>query len=120
MRMTFFSPCGPRCAGNAGANSFVRMPAPYFFHSPADYGKWLPQHSFKVNTLKLAPKDATYPGPDGFATWLRITWIPYVQRLPESMREEFIAAVTRRYLAKHPRTPATACMCAWCGLKLMR
>ena len=85
---------------------FRRMPAPYFFHSPADYEKWLPQHGFKVNTLKLAPKDATYPGPDGFATWLRITWIPYVQRLPESMREEFIAAVTRRYLAKHP--PDTA------------
>ena len=80
---------------------FRRMPAPYFFHAPADYEKWLPQHGFKINTLKLAPKDATYPGPEGFATWLRITWIPYIQRLPEALREEFIAAVTRRYLAKH-------------------
>ena len=37
-----------------------------------------------------------------FATWLRTTWLPYVQRVPENSREEFIAAVTRRYLAKHP------------------
>ena len=26
----------------------------------------------------------------------------FVQRVPENLREEFIAAVTRRYLAKHP------------------
>ncbi len=41
-------------------------------------------------------------GADGFATWLRTTWIPYVQRVPENLREEFIAAVTQRYVAKHP------------------
>jgi trans-aconitate methyltransferase len=81
---------------------FRRMPAPYFFHAPSDYEKWLPQYGFKSRTLKLAPKDATYAGPDGFATWLRTTWIPYVQRVPEAIREEFIAAVTRRYVAKHP------------------
>jgi trans-aconitate methyltransferase len=78
------------------------MPAPYFFHAPADYEKWLPQHGFQCREIKLAPKDATYPGPEGFATWLRTTWIPYVQRVPEARREEFIAAVTRRYVAKHP------------------
>ena len=81
---------------------FRKMPAPYFFHAPADYEKWLPKFGFKTNLLKLAPKDATYAGADGFATWLRTTWLPYLQRVPENLREEFIAAVTRRYLAKHP------------------
>jgi len=33
---------------------------------------------------------------------LRTTWIPYAQRVPENLREEFIAAVTERYVAKHP------------------
>jgi trans-aconitate methyltransferase len=33
---------------------------------------------------------------------LRTTWIPYVQRVPENLREEFIQAVTLRYLSKHP------------------
>ena len=81
---------------------FRKMPKPYFFYRPADYEKWLPKFGFKINMLKLAPKDATYAGADGFAAWLRTTWLPYVQRVPENLREEFIAAVTQRYVAKHP------------------
>lgn len=100
---------------------FRRMPLPYFFHAPGDYEKWLPKFGFQINRLELAPKDAAYNGAEGFATWLRTTWIPYVQRVPEkagpasslspsgklpdppkNLREEFIAAVTARYLAKHP------------------
>ena len=81
---------------------FRKMPLPYFFYAPADYEKWLPKFGFKINTLKLAPKDAIYDGAEGLATWLRTTWLPFVQRVPENLREEFIAAVTARYLAKHP------------------
>jgi trans-aconitate methyltransferase len=81
---------------------FRKMPTPYFFYAPGDYEKWLPQFGFEINYLKLAPKNATYAGRQGFATWLRTTWIPYVQRVPENLREEFIAAVTARYVAKHP------------------
>ena len=81
---------------------FRRMPMPYFFYAPGDYEKWLPKFGFKIHALKLAPKDAAYAGADGLATWLRTTWLPFVQRVPENLREEFIAAVTQRYLAKHP------------------
>ena len=81
---------------------FRKMPMPYFFYAPESYKKWLPKFGFKTNDLKLTPKDATYPGPDGFATWIGTTWLPYTQRVPENLREDFIAAVTRRYLAKHP------------------
>jgi trans-aconitate methyltransferase len=81
---------------------FRKMPTPYFFYAPDDYKKWLPKFGFKIQKLKLAPKDAIYDGAGGFATWLRTTWIPYVQRVPENLSEEFIAAVTQRYVAKHP------------------
>ena len=81
---------------------FRRMPLPYYFYVPGDYEKWLPRFGFKIQKLKLATKNATYAGAEGFATWLRTTWLPFVQRVPEDMREEFIAAVTQRYLAKHP------------------
>ena len=81
---------------------FRGMPMPYFFYSPDDYEKWLPKFGFKINRLKLAPKNATYAGTDGLATWLRTTWLPFVQRVPENLREEFIAAVTQRYLVQHP------------------
>jgi trans-aconitate methyltransferase len=81
---------------------FRRMPKPYFFYAPDDYKRWLPKFGFKIQKLKLASKSATYEGAEGFATWLRTTWIPYVQRVPENWREEFIVAVTQRYGAKHP------------------
>ena len=81
---------------------FRKMPLPYFFYAPADYEQWLPKFGFKINAVALAPKDATYAGADGFATWLRATWLPFTQRVPQNLREEFIAAVTQRYLAKHP------------------
>jgi trans-aconitate 2-methyltransferase len=81
---------------------FRKMPPAYFFYAPEDYEKWLPKFGFEAKTIHLADKDATYPGADGFAMWLRTTWIPYAQRVPENLREEFIAAVTERYVAKHP------------------
>jgi len=85
---------------------FRRMAMPYFFYAPSDYEKWLPKFGFQIHALKLAPKDAAYAGADGLATWLRTTWLPFVQRVPENLREEFIAAVAARYVAKHPADAA--------------
>jgi trans-aconitate 2-methyltransferase len=81
---------------------FRGLPRSYFFYAPGDYETWLPECGFKINVLKLVAQDIPYAGADGVATWLRTTWIPYVQRVPENLREEFIAAVTERYLAKNP------------------
>ena len=81
---------------------FRKLPKPYFFHSPAEYEKWLPRFGFKTHSVKLSPKDAVYQGRDRFAAWFRTTWLPYTQRVPEDLREEFIAGVVDRYLAKHP------------------
>ena len=81
---------------------FRGMPTPYFFYSPADYKKWLPKFGFSARHIGLAPKDAAYDGPEKFTAWFRTTWLPYTQRVPEDVREEFTAAVTARYIAKHP------------------
>ena len=80
---------------------FRNISKPYFFYAPEDYEKWLPGFGFKSLRIKLEPKDAIYAGAEGFATWLRTTWLPYTQRVPGELREDFIAAVTARYLARH-------------------
>src|SRR5215472_1436285 len=61
---------------------FRKMEAPYFFHSTEEYKKWLPRFGFETRSVQLTPKDATYPGAEGFAMWLRTTWLPYTQRVP--------------------------------------
>jgi trans-aconitate methyltransferase len=81
---------------------FHNLEKPYFFHAPGDYQNWLPKYGFVSRHIGLAPKDAVYEGPDKFVAWFRTTWLPYTQRVPEALREEFIAAVTARYVAKHP------------------
>jgi trans-aconitate methyltransferase len=81
---------------------FRKMGKPYFFHSPANYEEWLPRFGFQAHRVKLSPKDAVYQGRDRFAAWFRTTWLPYTQRVPEDLREEFIAGVVDRYIVKHP------------------
>jgi trans-aconitate 2-methyltransferase len=81
---------------------FRRMAAPYFFHAPGEYEKWLPRFGFVPTRVQLAPKDAIHANPEAFAAWFRTTWLPYTQRVPESARAEFAATVVARYLAKHP------------------
>ena len=81
---------------------FRKLETPYFFHAPGDYQKWLPKFGFAARHIGLAPKDAIYDGVDRFAAWFRTTWLPYTQRVPEALRDEFVAAVTARYVAIHP------------------
>ena len=80
---------------------FRKLAAPYFFHRPEDYEKWLRRSGFQPQLVRLANKDSSYAGHRGLAAWLRTTWLPYTQRVPEDLREEFIAAVAHRYVAKH-------------------
>lgn len=81
---------------------FRKLERPYFFHRPDEYEKWLPRFGFETRHVGLAEKDMVWKGDAGLAAWLRTTWLPYTQRVPEAAREEFIAGVVARYLARHP------------------
>jgi len=81
---------------------FRNFAAPYFFGHPKDYGKWLSCSGFKTSVLRLANKDVAHTGRLGLAAWLRTTWLPYTQRVPAAQRNQFIADVVERYVAKHP------------------
>ncbi len=52
--------------------------------------------------MELIPKDMKHKGKDGFAGWIRSTWLPYLTRIPEQMKEEFIEAIWDVYLVGHP------------------
>ena len=67
-----------------------------------DYEKWLPRCGFKPRVVRLTEKISSLDGRTGLAAWFRTTWLPYTQRVPENLREEFIAAVVDRYVARHP------------------
>ena len=80
---------------------FRGLAAPYFFYSLADYEGWLLRCGFRIEKLQIAPQEGLFEGLPAFAAWLRTTWMPYTQRVPEALRQEFIDAVAARYLARH-------------------
>lgn len=83
--------------------SFFRgLRKPYFFHSSEEYQTWLAQAGFHAEIVRLVEKDTVHAGRAGLSAWIRTTWLPYTQRVPEPQREEFIARVADGYLAAHP------------------
>lgn len=81
---------------------FRRMPRPYFFHAPEDYARWLPQAGLEPRHIGLAPRRARFTDEAAFLAWLRTTWLPYTQRVPENQRGAFLAAVAERFLSEQP------------------
>jgi trans-aconitate 2-methyltransferase len=84
----------PRWAGYLDGFTF-----PYAFYGPEEYRFWMNGLGFHVNRAEMLLKDMVHEGPEAFAAWLRTTWLPYTQRVPESIREEFI----RDIMAAHGR-----------------
>lgn len=81
---------------------FRDLVRPYHFYSAEDYARWLPEAGFHPVRIGLVERDMIHAGPEQLAAWVRTTWLPYTQRVPEDRREAFIAACIARYLSKHP------------------
>jgi trans-aconitate 2-methyltransferase len=75
------------------ARYFEGFAFPYAFYGPEEYRSWMEALGFQVNRVELLPKDMVHRDADAFAAWLRTTWLPYTQRVPESAREEFISEI---------------------------
>ena len=52
--------------------------------------------------LELIPKDMVHKNAAALVGWVRTTWLPYTQRVPEARRESFVEELIESYLAAHP------------------
>jgi trans-aconitate methyltransferase len=75
---------------------------PYGFFSPEEYRIWLYEAGLSLRRVELISKDMIHPGWAGLAGWLRTTWLPYTQRVPEAKRESFLDELVDTYLVDHP------------------
>ena len=83
-------------------NYFDEFHNPYFFYGDRDYALWLEKAGFKIERLELIPKDMTHLGKQGFASWIRTTWMPFTKCVPESERDRFIDRFVETYLERIP------------------
>lgn len=75
---------------------------PYHFHSPDEYSVWLAEANLAAERCELVEKDMIHDSPEDLAGWIRTTWIPYTQRLPDEQQERFINDLVSLYLDNRP------------------
>jgi trans-aconitate methyltransferase len=75
---------------------------PYRFGDPVEFEGWLREAGLQPLRVELVDRDMVQPGREGLAAWVRTTWLPFTQRIPEERREEFIMELVEGYLADFP------------------
>jgi trans-aconitate methyltransferase len=81
---------------------FQHMPFPYGFYNPPEYTAFLVDSGLVPVRVELFSKDMKHNGAEGLAGWVRTTWLPFTDRLPEDLRAKFVQIIVKRYLKDHP------------------
>ena len=87
----------------------------YGFYDVEEYEAWLSEAGLRPLRVELISKDMKHDGAVGLAKWIGSTWLPYVERVPEERREEFVTDFIARYLEKHPADDH-----GWVHVKMVR
>jgi trans-aconitate methyltransferase len=74
---------------------------PYAFYGAEEYRNLAKEAGLVPRRIELIPKTMRHEGKEGLAAWIRTTWLPYTQRVPAGMREEFIEEIAAVYEAEH-------------------
>jgi len=81
---------------------FQNFEFPYSFMGVEDYEVMLLAAGFQTQRVELIAKDAVHANREKFKGWIRTTWLPYTERVPEGEREQFIELIATSYLEKAP------------------
>jgi trans-aconitate 2-methyltransferase len=84
------------------AKYFKRFSFPYGFFGPEEYKSWLAQAGLKAVRVELIPKDMVQPGRSGLASWIESTWLPYIERVPDGLKRDFVDEMVDGYASTHP------------------
>jgi len=72
------------------------------FFSDEEYTAMLECAGLTPVRVELIPVDMVHENRQELEGWIRTTWLPFLERLPDSGKEEFITDLTDRYLASNP------------------
>lgn len=81
---------------------FADFSFPYAFLSPEEYRTLLSEVGLIPVRVEFIPKDMKFADTAGLAGWIRTTWLPYTQRLPEGLQAKFIDDIAQIYLERSP------------------
>ncbi len=81
---------------------FEELRLPYRFCSPEEYTGWLREAGLVPMRVELIQKDMVHEGREGLEAWIRTTWLPLTQCIPEEKRDDFIFQLASSYLDLYP------------------
>ncbi len=81
---------------------FAGFSCPYGFKCVEEYQHWQPAAGFVIKRLELIEKHAVHLDAEAFKGWIRTTWLPYTDRVPQAKRIQLIEAIATQYLASNP------------------
>ncbi|MDF1744056.1 MAG: methyltransferase domain-containing protein [Gimesia sp.] len=81
---------------------FENFEFPYGFLGTEEYTSLLNEAGFSIKRVELIPKDMEQDGQHGLEGWIRTTWMPYTDQVPEEKREQFIRELSSNYIKKFP------------------
>ena len=74
---------------------------PFYFPGTNEYKTLLLDFGFTLKRIELIPKKMDHRGIDALKGWIRTTWLPYTERIPEEERESFIDIVSKKYILRN-------------------
>lgn len=87
---------------NKWSRYFQGFKFPYYFYGTEGYHAWLDQAGLVEIRAVLIPKEMVQQGKAGLEGWIRTTWHPVLERVPEDQRQQFISEMAEGYLERHP------------------
>ena len=80
---------------------FQEMTFPYGFYDAEEYRAFLENAGLIADRIELFPKDMKHQGAERLAGWVRTTWLPFTDKLPEELKAKFVSEIVDRYLKEH-------------------
>ena len=96
------SAAGDVNARPAWREAFRGFAFPWFMPSLDVYRPIVQASGLEIVRLELVPRDVVHEGHAGLAGWIRTTWMPYTDRLPDDRRVAWIDEVVERYAERVP------------------
>ena len=99
-----FSVVGDMIGRDPWRRHFQGFEFPWGFYGPEEYGGWLKEAGLSAHRIELIPRDMRHKGKEGLLGWVKTTWMPYTERVPEALRETFLSEAVDRSIARRPLT----------------
>jgi trans-aconitate 2-methyltransferase len=75
---------------------------PYYFYSDSEYKIFLQNTEFKIDKVELIPRIMSHENTQELAGWIRTTWHPFLNRIPQNMRIDFVNDIVNDFLKTYP------------------